>query len=57
MTDEMSTSLTNAAMAEEGDIVTGTVLKVEEKHALVDINAKQDAFLPINEVSSLFIER
>jgi small subunit ribosomal protein S1 len=57
MTEEMSASLTNAAMAEIGDIVTGTVLKVEEKHALVDINAKQDAFLPINEVSSLFIEK
>ncbi|MBD7964689.1 30S ribosomal protein S1 [Fictibacillus norfolkensis] len=57
MTDEMSTSLTNASMAEKGEIIKGTVLKVEEKHALVDISAKQDAFLPINEVSSLFIEK
>ncbi|MBN3555933.1 30S ribosomal protein S1 [Fictibacillus nanhaiensis] len=57
MTDEMSTSLTNASMAEKGEIVKGTVLKVEDKHALVDISAKQDAFLPINEVSSLFIEK
>jgi small subunit ribosomal protein S1 len=57
MTDEMSTSLTNATHAEAGEIVKGTVLKVEDKHALVDISAKQDAFLPINEVSSLFIEK
>lgn len=57
MTDEMSTSLTNATMAEKGEIIKGTVLKVEDKHALVDISAKQDAFLPINEVSSLFIEK
>jgi small subunit ribosomal protein S1 len=57
MTEEMSTSLTNATMAEQGEIVQGTVLKVEDKHALVDISAKQDAFLPINEVSSLFIEK
>ncbi|MBY6035677.1 30S ribosomal protein S1 [Fictibacillus nanhaiensis] len=57
MTEEMSTSLSNAAMAEKGETVTGTVLKVEDKHALVDISAKQDAFLPINEVSSLFIEK
>jgi small subunit ribosomal protein S1 len=57
MTEEMSTSLTNATQAETGEIVTGTVLKVEDKHALVDISAKQDAFLPINEVSSLFIEK
>jgi small subunit ribosomal protein S1 len=57
MTDEMSTSLTNASMAEKGEIIKGTVLKVEDKHALVDISAKQDAFLPINEVSSLFIEK
>lgn len=57
MTEEMSTSLTNATQAETGEIVKGTVLKVEDKHALVDISAKQDAFLPINEVSSLFIEK
>jgi small subunit ribosomal protein S1 len=57
MTEEMNTSLTNATQAETGEIVTGTVLKVEDKHALVDISAKQDAFLPINEVSSLFIEK
>ncbi|KZE66262.1 30S ribosomal protein S1 [Fictibacillus phosphorivorans] len=57
MTEEMSTSLTNASMAEKGEIIKGTVLKVEDKHALVDISAKQDAFLPINEVSSLFIEK
>jgi small subunit ribosomal protein S1 len=57
MTEEMSASLTNATQAETGKIVTGTVLKVEDKHALVDISAKQDAFLPINEVSSLFIEK
>jgi small subunit ribosomal protein S1 len=57
MTEEMSTSLTNATTAEKGEILKGTVLKVEDKHALVDISAKQDAFLPINEVSSLFIEK
>ncbi|GGB51881.1 30S ribosomal protein S1 [Fictibacillus barbaricus] len=57
MTEEMSTSLTNATTAEKGEIIKGTVLKVEDKHALVDISAKQDAFLPINEVSSLFIEK
>jgi small subunit ribosomal protein S1 len=57
MTEDMSMNLPNATRAEQGEVVKGTVLKVEDKHALVDISAKQDAFLPINEVSSLYIEK
>ncbi|WP_234998348.1 30S ribosomal protein S1 [Salirhabdus sp. Marseille-P4669] len=40
-----------------GDQVTGTVVKVEEKHALVDIGAKVEGILPISEISNLHIEK
>jgi small subunit ribosomal protein S1 len=40
-----------------GDVLTGTVTKVDEKQALVDVGFKSDAILPISEVSSLHIEK
>ncbi|MDQ0178387.1 30S ribosomal protein S1 [Bacillus chungangensis] len=42
----------------EGDKVTGTVTKVEEKQVLVDIkDSKLDGVLPISELSSLHVEK
>ncbi|MFC0188523.1 30S ribosomal protein S1 [Fictibacillus aquaticus] len=55
MTEEMN--LTNTELVKAGDIAEGTVIKVEDKFALVDIGSKQDAFLPINEISSLYLEK
>ncbi|WP_027417470.1 30S ribosomal protein S1 [Aneurinibacillus terranovensis] len=40
-----------------GDELTGTVTKVDEKQALIDVGFKSDAILPISEVSSLHIEK
>lgn len=40
-----------------GDIVQGTISKVEEKHALVDFGYKQDGILPIGEISNIHIEK
>ncbi|HLR63174.1 MAG TPA: 30S ribosomal protein S1 [Lentibacillus sp.] len=40
-----------------GDIVTGTVLKVEDKQVLVDIGYKTEGIVPIGELSSLHIEK
>lgn len=40
-----------------GDVVTGTVTKIEDKHALVDVGFKVDAIVPISELSSLHIEK
>jgi small subunit ribosomal protein S1 len=40
-----------------GDIVTGTVSKVEEKHVLVDFGYKHDGILPIGEISNVHIEK
>lgn len=39
-----------------GDILTGKVVKLEEKQALVDIGHKADAIVPISELSNLHIE-
>ncbi|GAA0481213.1 30S ribosomal protein S1 [Salinibacillus aidingensis] len=41
----------------EGDVVTGKVVKVEEKHALVDIGYKAEGILPISELSNLHVEK
>lgn len=40
-----------------GDLVTGTVTKIEEKHALVDVGFKVDGIVPISELSSLHIDK
>lgn len=40
-----------------GDIVEGTVSKVEEKHALIDFGYKIDGILPIGEISNIHIEK
>lgn len=40
-----------------GDLVTGTVTKIEEKHALVDVGFKVEGIVPISELSSLHIDK
>ncbi|GAB3791802.1 30S ribosomal protein S1 [Virgibacillus kimchii] len=40
-----------------GDILSGTVVKVEEKQVLVDIGYKTEGILPISELSSLHVEQ
>jgi small subunit ribosomal protein S1 len=40
-----------------GDVVKGTVTKVEDKHALVDFGYKIDGILPIGEISNVHIEK
>lgn len=51
--EEASNELTEVTV---GDIVTGTVVKVEEKQVLVDIGYKTEGILPIGELSNLHIE-
>lgn len=41
---------------EVGDQVTGTVVKIEDKQALIDFGYKTEGVLPISEVSNLHIE-
>ncbi|MBB6452191.1 small subunit ribosomal protein S1 [Salirhabdus euzebyi] len=40
-----------------GDELTGKVLKLEEKHAMVDIGYKVEGILPISEISNLHVEK
>lgn len=40
-----------------GDRVKGKVIKVEEKHALIDFGYKLDAILPIGEISNVHIDK
>lgn len=39
-----------------GDIIKGTVVKLEEKQAFVDIGLKSEGIIPISEISNLHIE-
>jgi len=39
-----------------GSIVTGTVVKIEEKQVLVDIGFKSEGIIPISELSNLHVE-
>lgn len=39
-----------------GQIVTGIVVKIEDKQALIDIGYKTEAILPISEVSSMHLD-
>src|SRR5690625_5191604 len=52
--DETSNEMTDVNV---GDIVTGTVVKIEEKQVLVDIGYKTEGILPISELSSLQVEK
>lgn len=42
---------------EVNQLLTGTVSRVDEKQALIDVGYKYDGILPISEVSSLHIEK
>ncbi|HEX6593449.1 MAG TPA: 30S ribosomal protein S1 [Bacillota bacterium] len=39
-----------------GDVVTGTVVKIEDQQVFVDIGYKTDGIVPISELSSLYVE-
>lgn len=56
MTEEMNQNVEVKSFS-VGDIVTGKVTKVEEKHILVDIGFKVEGIVPISELSSLHIEK
>jgi len=57
MVEEMNNEMATFKGLIEGDVVTGTVTKVEEKRALVDVGYKVDGILPISELSSLHVEK
>lgn len=52
----MSNELNEFPQVNVGDTVTGTVIKVEDKHVLVDFGYKTEGIVPIGELSSLHVE-
>jgi len=57
MVDEVNDEMATFDPIEVGDVVTGIVTKVEEKHALIDVNYKIDGVLPISELSSIHVDK
>ncbi|MBM7552450.1 30S ribosomal protein S1 [Thalassobacillus pellis] len=55
--DEMNQEVSGMQEFSTGDIVTGKVVKVEEKQVLVDIGYKVEGIVPISELSSLHVEK
>lgn len=56
MVEEMNNEMAEVKAFKVGEIVTGTVTKVEEKSVFVNIGYKVDGVIPISELSSLHIE-
>ncbi|SDX71532.1 30S ribosomal protein S1 [Salimicrobium album] len=54
--DEMNQEISGMKEFNEGDLVTGKVVKVEDKQVLVDVGNKVEGIVPISELSSLHIE-
>lgn len=57
MSEEMNHEMGELKNFTEGEAVTGTVTKVEDKVVFVNIGAKVDGIIPISELSSLHIEK
>ncbi|SER13719.1 small subunit ribosomal protein S1 [Gracilibacillus ureilyticus] len=54
--EEMNQEISEIKELSVGDIVKGKVVKVEEKHVLVDIGYKVEGIVPISELSALRVE-
>jgi len=50
------TDFADFAEIKQGDVVTGTVVKVEDKQVLVDISYKTEGIVPLNELSNVQVE-
>lgn len=57
MVEEMNNEMSDFKAMEVGAEVTGTVSKIEEKHAMIDVGYKIEGVLPISELSSLHIDK
>ncbi|MFA9556127.1 30S ribosomal protein S1 [Evansella sp. AB-rgal1] len=57
MVDEMNNEMTEVKTFSVGEIVTGTISKIEEKQAFVNVGYKLDGVIPISELSSLHVEK
>ncbi|KGP72996.1 30S ribosomal protein S1 [Pontibacillus yanchengensis] len=55
--DEMNQEMSEMPNVSVGDVLTGKVVKVEDKQVLVDIGYKVEGIVPISELSSLHVEK
>ncbi|PYZ94491.1 30S ribosomal protein S1 [Salipaludibacillus keqinensis] len=57
MVEEMNNEMAEFNSLAVGDLTKGTISKVEEKQAYVNVGYKMDGVLPISELSSLHVEQ
>ena len=57
MVEKMNEEVVNTKALQVGDIVTGTVTKVEEKQVFVNVGYKTDGVIPISELANVHIEK
>lgn len=57
MVEKMNEEVVNTKALQVGDLVTGTVTKVEEKQVFVNVGYKTDGVIPISELANVHIEK
>ncbi|MGI2726765.1 30S ribosomal protein S1 [Bacillus cytotoxicus] len=57
MVEKMNEEVVDSKVLQVGDIVTGSVIKVEEKQVLVNVGYKTDGVIPISELANVHIEK
>ncbi|AOM82790.1 30S ribosomal protein S1 [Salisediminibacterium beveridgei] len=57
MVEEMNNEMADFNSLSVGDVTMGTVSKVEEKQAYVNVGYKMDGVVPISELASLHVEK
>ena len=57
MVEKMNEEMVDSKALQVGDIVTGSVTKIEEKQVLVNVGYKTDGVIPISELANIHIEK
>ncbi|PEW73215.1 30S ribosomal protein S1 [Bacillus cereus] len=57
MVEKMNEKVMDSKELQVGDVVTGSVTKVEEKQVLVNVGYKTDGVIPISELANVHIEK
>ncbi|KAA0766834.1 30S ribosomal protein S1 [Bacillus sp. SH5-2] len=57
MVEKMNEEVMDSKELQVGDVVTGSVTKVEEKQVLVNVGYKTDGVIPISELANVHIEK
>ncbi|MDA1632640.1 30S ribosomal protein S1 [Bacillus cereus] len=57
MVEKMNEEVMDSKELQVGDVVTGSVMKVEEKQVLVNVGYKTDGVIPISELANVHIEK